>query len=154
MLHVIEAETIEHWQHARELFERYADSLDFDLDFQDFEEELTSLPGDYTPPTGCLLLAQQDGDLVGCVALRRIAEGVCEMKRLYISPDRRGEGIGRSLATAVIAEARKRGYERMRLDTVPSMKAAQTLYVSLGFEPIEPYRYNPIRGASFMELKL
>jgi ribosomal protein S18 acetylase RimI-like enzyme len=154
MLRLFQAQTSEHWQHARELFERYADSLDFDLDFQDFEEELTSLPRDYGPPTGCLLFAEQDGDLVGCVALRSIGDTMCEMKRLYISPDQRGQGIGRSLATAIIEEARKRGYERMRLDTVPSMKAAQALYVSLGFEPIEPYRYNPIRGASFMELKL
>lgn len=154
MLRLFQAQTSEHWQHARELFERYADSLDFDLDFQDFEEELTSLPRDYGPPTGCLLFAEQDGDLVGCVALRNIAENICEMKRLYISPDRRGQGIGRSLATAIIEEARKLGYERMRLDTVTSMKAAQALYGSLGFEPIEPYRYNPIRGASFMELKL
>lgn len=154
MLRLIQAETADHWQHARELFERYADSLDFALDFQDFEKELASLPGEYGPPAGCLLFAEKDGDLVGCAALRNIAESICEMKRLYISPERRGEGIGRSLATAIIEEARERGYERMRLDTVPSMKAAQALYVSLGFEPIEPYRYNPIEGASYMELKL
>jgi predicted N-acetyltransferase YhbS len=154
MLRVIRAETPQHWEHARRLLTQYAASLDFDLGFQNFQTELGSLPGDYAPPTGCMLLAEHNGAFVGCVALRKLEEKICEMKRLYVAPEVRGTGIGRALAGAVIAEARGLEYERMRLDTVPPMETATALYATLGFKRIEPYRYNPIEGASFMELSL
>jgi putative acetyltransferase len=138
----------------RKLFEEYASSLDISLNFQDFDKELASLPGDYAPPNGCLLMALWQGEIAGSVALRRLSDTVCEMKRLYTRPRLRGLGIGRALCEAIIAEARRIGYEQIRLDTIPSMERARALYRSLGFKEIDPYRYNPIEGASFMQLNL
>jgi putative acetyltransferase len=138
---------------VRALFEEYAASLNFDLCFQGFTEELANLPGNYAPPEGRLLLAFYSAE-AGCVALQKFAEGICEMKRLYVKPRFRGLGIGRTLAETIISEARKIGYRRMCLDTVPSMREAQLLYQALGFKDVETYRYNPICGTRFMELVL
>ena len=154
MLKIIQAQGGENLELAKTLFREYAASLSFDLDFQDFEEKLANLPNGYASPEGCLLIASHTGQAAGCVALRKVGASVCEMKRLYVRPQFRGLGIGRALAEAIIEQARRIGYTCMRLDTVPSMKAARALYVSLGFEVIEPYRYNPIEGAVFMDLTL
>ena len=137
-------------EEVRALVREYAASLPFALDFQDFDRELNELPGDYAAPKGALLLARG----AGCVGLRPIDETTCEMKRLYVRPSARGTGLGRRLAEAAITEARTLGYTRMRLDTVPGMDSAQSLYERLGFEDIPPYRANPIPGARFLELQL
>lgn len=129
----------------RVLLREYADAVGVDLSFQDFDSEVADPLGFYE----LVLLAEE-----GCVALRRIDERTCEMKRLYVRPEARGSGLGRRLAEALIAEARGRGYERMLLDTLPTMDAAQALYRSLGFRETEPYRHNPVPGAAFMELFL
>lgn len=148
------AETTEDYALARTLFREYADSLGFDLSFQHFERELATLPGDYAPPNGCIVLATLDEAVAGCVAVRPHAEGVCEMKRLYVRPAFRGRGAGRDLVWAALREARARGYRRMRLDTVPGMESAIALYRTLGFRAIEPYRENPIPGALYLERDL
>lgn len=132
----------------RTLFLEYARSLGIDLSFQNFEEEIASLPGGYDP----ILVARWSDDVAGCVALRRIDSTTSEMKRLYVRPSFRGKGVGRALAERIIAEARLRGYKAMRLDTLPSMEDAARMYEQLGFRDIEPYRFNPIEGSRFMEL--
>ena len=154
-LKIVQAETPGQIEAARELFLDYARSLNFSLCFQSFDQELASLPGDYAPPQGRLLLAEFNQQLAGCVALHRLADGICEMKRLYVRPEFRSHRIGRRLAEAVIAEARTAGYERMRLDTVaPVMQRAVQLYRELGFYEISAYRPNPQQGTLYMELSL
>ena len=154
MIEIIPATSVEHFKITRKLFMEYADSLGFDLEFQDFGHELATLEQEYAPPQGCILLAIVSGNIVGCVALRPFEVSICEMKRLYVIPARQGQGVGRLLAREVIAQARKAGYKKMRLDTLASMRSARGLYESLGFYPIEPYRYNPIKGTTYMELDL
>jgi ribosomal protein S18 acetylase RimI-like enzyme len=150
-----QAESATQLAEVRELFLEYANSLGFSLCFQNFDNELASLPGDYAPPDGTLLLAAANGLPAGCVALHRLAPEICEMKRLYVRPQFRGKGLGRQLAERVIAEARQIGYKYLRLDTVePVMKTAVQMYRQLGFREIPPYRANPIAGALYMELQL
>jgi ribosomal protein S18 acetylase RimI-like enzyme len=152
---LIQANSAEDIRRARELFEEYAAGLGFSLCFQDFDREVAELPGKYVPPNGRLLLAVKDNQTAGCVALRRIGEGVCEMKRLYVRTSFRGAGLGRTLAEAIIQAARELGYQRMRLDTLPGkMDAAIAMYRSFGFKEIAAYYDNPVAGALFMELEL
>jgi putative acetyltransferase len=139
---------------ARTLFEEYAASLEVNLCFQGFDQELASLPGGYTPPRGRLLLASRGREIAGCVAVRPLELGICEMKRLYVRPAYRASGVGRLLAERIISEARTAGYGRMRLDTLPTMQAALQLYRRLGFREIAPYTTNPVTGAVFLELQL
>lgn len=167
-LEILQASSPEHIRTARELFNQYAASLSFNLCFQSFEQELASLPGDYAPPEGRLLLAFWQGETVGCGALHKFvvgknpadkagesADGICEMKRLYVKPEIRGQRVGLALAERLITEARTIGYRRMLLDTIPeSMAAAVKMYRGLGFREIAAYRPNPVPGAIFMELGL
>lgn len=154
-LSIFQAESPSQIAQARELFLEYAQSLGFSLCFQNFDTELSGLPGDYAPPEGRLLLAEYGGQLAACVALHKLGSETCEMKRLYLRPQFRGKGLGRALAERIIAEARQIGYRRMRLDTVePVMKDAVAMYRKLGFKEIAPYRPNPMAGALYMELEL
>lgn len=154
-LAIMQVETPAQIVQARELFLEYAQSLGFSLCFQSFDAELASLPGDYSPPEGRLLLAQYEDQIAGCVALHKLDTKICEMKRLYLRPQLRGKGLGRALADRIIAEARQIGYQNIRLDTVePVMKGAVAMYRKIGFREIAPYRDNPIAGALYMELPL
>jgi carbonic anhydrase len=152
----IQAETAAQVSHARSLFIEYSEGLGLDLCFQNFEKELAELPGGYAPPEGRLLLVILNGEIAGCVALRKINDDrTCEMKRLYVRPKFRGKGIGKASVIKLIEEARALGYARMRLDTLPSqMSEAIKVYRLLGFREIEPYYHNPVEGAMFMELTL
>jgi ribosomal protein S18 acetylase RimI-like enzyme len=150
-----EAKTPEDLAQTRRLFRAYADWLGVDLCFQGFKRELAELPGCYAPPSGRLLIARVGGDVVGCVGLRPLEPGICEMKRLWVEPGFGGRGIGRALAESIVAAARDIGYGRMRLDTLPErMPAAQHLYRSLGFREIPPYYDNPLPGVTMLELAL
>jgi ribosomal protein S18 acetylase RimI-like enzyme len=151
---ILQAVSPEQWQAARTLVEEYAASLGVDLSFQDFAHEIEQLTREYGPPDGAFLLAEDDGDYLGCVALRRFEGRAGEIKRLYVRPAGRGRGLGRTLANTVIAAGRERGYERLLLDTLPSMSEARALYQALGFRETTPYRFNPIAGTAFLELRL
>ncbi len=139
---------------VRSLFREYAESLNVDLCFQDFDSELASLPGKYGAQKGRLMLAWSGAEAVGCVALRPLDGVTCEMKRLYVRPQARGGRLGRRLAERICEEARLAGYSRICLDTIPSMTAAIKLYASLGFKLTDPYVFNPVPGVSFLGLEL
>ena len=153
-LQIIEAYDSEHIRAIRTLFRTYESSLNVDLCFQQFDEELAALPGDYAPPDGCLFLAQIGGANAGCVALRKIDDDGCEMKRLYVEPAFRGHGIGIGLIHKIIERGQSLNYQYMRLDTLPSMQKAIALYESLGFKDIGAYRHNPVAGVRYLELDL
>jgi ribosomal protein S18 acetylase RimI-like enzyme len=151
--YILASETT-HFKQIQALIIEYANSLGFDLCFQNFEQEMCNFPEEYASPDGCLVLAVKGGVTVGCVGLRLFAPGICEMKRLYVKPSYRGQKIGRRLAEIVIERAREKGYRYMRLDTVPTMREAINLYRGLGFMEIDPYRHNPVPGTLYMELDL
>lgn len=136
------------------IFREYAESLDIDLGFQDFESELAGLPGKFAAPDGQILLARRANQVVGCVAVRPLSGDACEMKRLYVRPAGRGEQLGRKLAVSICQLAREAGYRLMRLDTLSTMTAALRVYESLGFARIPPYTFNPFPDAVFMECDL
>lgn len=146
---IIEAHSPEQIEVARRLFLEYAEELHVDLCFQGFADELKSLPGKYGPPDGALLLATEDQQAVGCIALRRISPTDAEMKRLYVQPSHRHLGLGRELAQRIVERARNLGYCRVVLDTLETMHGAQALYRSLGFVPIDAYYDNPLPGAVY-----
>ena len=154
MATIVRAETAEQLDWARSLIEEYAASLPVDVSYEHVPEECARLPGDYAPPRGELMLALVDGEPAGCIALRPLDGETCEMKRVYLRPAWRGRGIGRALAESIVAAARRIGYRRMWLDTIPSLKPAVALYRSMGFRVIAPYRAVPTSCAFFMELKL
>jgi ribosomal protein S18 acetylase RimI-like enzyme len=153
-MEICEAHSSEYLPAIRALFIEYAHSIRIDLCFQSFERELAELPGRYAPPDGRLLLALDGGIGAGCGALRKIGDGICEMKRLYVRPAFRGQSLGRKLVKELVAAARGIGYEWMRLDTLRFMKQAIALYESVGFQRIEPYYQNPSDSPIFMELRL
>lgn len=151
---IVRAETAEQLEWTRRLIEEYVASLPVDVSYERVPEECAGLPGAYAPPAGELLLAMEGGEPVGCVALRPMDRETCEMKRVYVRPEWRSRGVGRALAEAIVDAARRIGYRKMRLDTIPSLKPAIGLYRSMGFRVIAPYRAIPTSCAFFMELKL
>ena len=158
VIQLLSADSAAQLDEARVIFREYAQALGVDLCFQNFEAELAALPGDYSAPTGHLLLAMVDGALAGCGALRGLVDvdyaNACEMKRLYVRPAFRRFGLGRILAQALIDQAREAGYSCMLLDTLDDMEAARGLYEVLGFEEIPPYYFNPIAGAHYLKVDL
>lgn len=154
MVQIREATTTSLISSARELIREYSASLGIDLSFQNFEREMAEFPAHYSRPDGRVLVAVEGGEAVGVVGLRRLSSETCELKRMYVRPELRGRGIGRMLAKRALKEARAIGYVRMRLDTLSRLKQAVSLYDSLGFEEIAPYRVNPNKGVIYMELDL
>lgn len=146
--------TLTELQQVRDIFIEYAEFLQVDLCFQDFEKELQTLHQVYQMPKGCIILAIENEEVQGCVALKPIAEGVCEMKRLFVKPHNQGKGLGRKLVEEVIRFAKQAGYETMKLDTLNKLTEAIKLYQSFGFVPTSPYVYNPLEEVLYFELKL
>lgn len=153
-MEIRQAVTKSDFEEVRTLFREYEAFLDVDLCFQSFEEELAGLPGKYAPPSGDLLIALDGDEVLGCVALRPLDLGICEMKRLYVRPIARGTGLGRQLAQAIIESAGKLGYRTMRLDTLEKLTAALGLYTALGFKEAQPYYNNPLNGVVYLEKDL
>jgi len=153
-MRLVEARSEIEWAVAKTLIEEYVASLEIDLNFQGYRDEMVRFPGGYSPPDGAVLLAYEGTEPTGVVALRRHSPSVCEMKRLYVRPKFRGHGIGRALSVEVVRRAAQLGYTKMRLDTLPTMDAAIGLYHAIGFRDIPPYRYNPVAGARYLELDL
>ncbi len=153
-MNIRQARTANEIEIVGQLFREYEAFLGVDLDFQSFEEELAGLPGKYQCPDGELLIGQEGNQVLGCVALRRLDEHSCEMKRLYVRPEGRGTGLGRQLAEAIIASARDLGYATMRLDTLGRLSEAMQLYESLGFRKTEAYYDNPLSGVVYWALDL
>ena len=151
---MIQAQTVDEMETVRTLFREYQRFLGVDLCFQGFEEELARLPGCYAPPRGQLLLAQEGEQAAGCVALRPLDDGACEMKRLFVRPDYRGQGLGRLLAAQMVSEATALGYVVMRLDTLETLKSAMQLYTSMGFQRRTAYYVNPLPGVVYWERSL
>lgn len=151
---IIEATSPEHIEIARDLFREYQQFLNVDLCFQGFEEELASLPGKYAHPKGAILLAEHEGEIAGCVAVRPIEGETCEMKRLYVKDEFRGLAIGKKLADAIIEKARELNYQKMQLDTLERLETAMGIYQKLGFEKISPYYANPLDEVVYWELQL
>jgi putative acetyltransferase len=151
---LLQATTPHQWNEARRLVREYAASLDVDLSFQNFAEELEQFPSEYAAPTGAFILAEDEGRYVACIAVRQFADGIGEIKRIKVAPAARGRGLGRVLVERIIAEARKLGYRSLLLDTLPFMKEAQALYLSMGFQATTAYRFNPIAGSVFLRLEL
>lgn len=151
--HVL-ADSATRFDHVRTLFLEYQRAIGIDLSFQGFKEELATLPGKYAPPAGRLVLAMAADKPAGCAALRPLEPGLCEMKRLYVRPPYRAQGLGRRLSGEMITAARQIGYARMRLDTLPAMVEAIALYRSLGFLEVAPYGHNPHPSALYFELRL
>lgn len=151
---MFEPDTPQHWQATRGIFAEYGASLGIDLSFQDFDAELRTLPGEYAPPRGMILLATVNGEIAGCCALRPLDgsdyPNASEMKRLYVRPAFRRLGLGRRLAERVLDGARVHGYDHVLLDTLDDMEAARTLYEDLGFVEIPPYYHNPVAGAHYL----
>ena len=154
LLKITEPDSPSEMEVIRELWIEYWNWLEFAPCFQDFDQELDALPGKYAPPDGCILLAQYNDTVAGCVSLRKLSDDICEMKRLYVRPSFRGKKIGQSLANAIVKAARQKGYQRMRLDTLPRMESAISIYKSLGFREINPYTAEPIDEAKYLELLL
>lgn len=153
-MQIIKANTTEELDAVRELFTEYQQFLGFSLCFQGFDEELKKLPYKYAEPDGTILLATVDGETAGVVALWKLEEGICEMKRLYVRPKFQGIGLGRKLAVSIIEEARKKGYFKMKLDTVKRLETAISMYKSLGFIETKPYNYNPEDDVKYFEMEL
>jgi len=154
MVTLIPATTPEQIETIRLLFVEYQQWLNFSLCFQGFDQELATLPGKYSPPNGRLYLAEYDGAIAGCIALRPIEDGICEMKRLFVREEFRGKGLGKILTEKILAEAKVLGYHTMRLDTLQRMQTARSLYKKLGFTVIPPYYNNPMDEVVYMEKKL
>jgi len=154
MIEYVQAKTHGQLEDAKVLFREYAGTLGCSPCLQNIEQEIGQLPGEYGPPDGRLFLAVSDGRAAGCVAFRKIGKGLCEMRRMYLKPEFRGKKIGKGLAQAILGEARRAGYSRIRLYTLPVMKEAISLYHALGFVDIKPYGEHIIPDAFYMEMKL
>ncbi len=153
-MQLLQAATPHEWNEARRLVREYAASLNVDLSFQDFDRELEHFTVEYAAPKGAFILVEDQGQFVACIGVRQFADEVGEVKRLYVAPAARGRGLGRVLVELVITRARQLGYGSLLLDTLPFMKEAQALYLSLGFQPTTAYRFNPIEGSAFLRLDL